>query len=60
MGEGRIAAEIHRSVVYFSVTDRHVAMESLQNPGLARSHVRVWIAQYNGNRHSARQFARPA
>ncbi|HEX3909186.1 MAG TPA: peptidoglycan-binding domain-containing protein [Solirubrobacteraceae bacterium] len=49
--KGRIAAGIHRPVIYFSVSSWRAIMQSLKAAGLARHDVRIWTAHYNGKAH---------
>lgn len=49
--KGRIEAGIHRPVIYFSASNWGAVMESLSAAGVAREHVRIWTAHYNGEPH---------
>lgn len=49
--KGRIAAGVHRPVLYFSVSNWGAIMKSLHAAGVARHDVRVWTAHYNGKPH---------
>lgn len=49
--KGRIAAGVHRPVIYFSVSNWGAIMASLAAAGLKREDVRIWTAHYNGDAH---------
>ena len=49
--KGRMAAGIHRPVVYFSVSNYHAIIASLHAAGVKREDVRIWTAHYNGRPH---------
>jgi hypothetical protein len=47
----RIAAGVHRPVIYFQVSSWEPIMASLRAAGLEREHVRIWTAHYDGRPH---------
>jgi hypothetical protein len=49
--KGRIAAGVHRPVIYSSVSSWDAIMQSLKAAGLERDHVRMWTAHYDGRPH---------
>lgn len=49
--KGRIAAGVHRPVLYFSASHWSEIMSSLRKAGLRRRDVRIWTAHYNGKPH---------
>lgn len=49
--KGRIAAGVHRPVIYFSASNWTAIMASLHAAGLKRSDVRIWTAHYTGHPH---------
>lgn len=57
--KGRIAAGIHRPVVYFSVANYHAVIESLHAAGVNRADVRIWTAHYDGRPHLCSSACQP-
>jgi hypothetical protein len=49
--KGRIAAGVHRPVIYFSASHWQEVMQSLKDAGLGRKDVRIWTAHYTGKSH---------
>ena len=49
--KGRIAAGVHRPVIYFAVSNWRTIMQSLKAAGIARKQVRIWTAHYTGKPH---------
>lgn len=49
--KGRIAAGVHRPVIYFSASNWQEVMRSLKAAGLGRKDVRIWTAHFNGKAH---------
>lgn len=47
----RIAAGVHRPVIYFSASNWGAVMQSLKAAGISRKDVRIWTAHYNGKDH---------
>jgi hypothetical protein len=55
----RIAAGVHRPVVYFQVSAWDEVMQSLRAAGLTRADVRVWTAHYTGRPHLCSSACEP-
>ncbi|HWA55170.1 MAG TPA: hypothetical protein VG816_13460 [Solirubrobacterales bacterium] len=49
--KGRLAAGVHRPVIYFSASRWGEVMQSLKAAGVARKDVRIWTAHYTGRDH---------
>ena len=49
--KGRIAAGVHRPVIYFSASHWGEIMQSLKAAGLGRKDVRIWTAHFTGKSH---------
>jgi hypothetical protein len=49
--QGRIAAGVHRPVIYFSASKWTAIMQSLEAAGIGRKQVRIWTAHYTGEAH---------
>jgi hypothetical protein len=47
----RIAAGVHRPIIYFSASNWGEIMKSLKAAGLSRKDVRIWTAHYTGKEH---------
>ncbi|HKT82753.1 MAG TPA: hypothetical protein VJQ84_02835 [Solirubrobacterales bacterium] len=49
--KGRLAAGVHRPVIYFSASRWGEIMQSLKAAGVSRKDVRIWTAHYTGKEH---------